>query len=166
MEGFIFAILIGLSLIFVVYTINSLPFPKRFFRHTTERPLKSQNDNKPIVSPNNTKAESSEYVIEDKIKELHEKVVNEGIEKFLDINKTAESISKWYHEKKEEKILDNEITTLLNESNIDRTSPEKITEEQKEKYRNDSWVPENELNNREFYDMRIINSETWYKLTP
>lgn len=166
MEGFIFAILIGLSLIFVVYTINSLLFPKRFFRHPTERPLKSQNDNKPTVSPNNTKAESSEYVNEDKIKEFHEKVINVGIEKFLDIKKISANILKWYNERKEEKILNNEITTLLNESNIDRPSPEKITEEQKEKYRNDSWVPENELNNREFYDMRIINSETWYKLTP
>ena len=74
-------------------------------------------------------------------------------------------MSKWYNERKEEKILDNEITTLLNESNIDRTSPEKITEEQKEKYRNDGWVPENELNNSEWYDIRVVDDETWYKLT-
>jgi hypothetical protein len=63
MEGFILAILIGLSLIFVVYTIISLLFPKRFFGHPTDRPPKSQNDDEPIVSPNNTKVEPSEYVI-------------------------------------------------------------------------------------------------------
>ena len=34
------------------------------------------------------------------------------------------------------------------------------------KYRNDGWVPEKELNNREWYDMIFINDETWYKLTP
>ena len=165
MEGFMFAILIGLSLIFVGCTIISLLFPKRFFRQSTERPLKSQNDNKPIVSPNNTKAESSEYVIKDKIKEFNERVLNEGII-FLDIEKISANMSKWYNERKEEEILDNEITTLLNESNLDRPTPEKITEEQKEKYRNDGWVPENELNNREWYDMILINNESWYKLTP
>ncbi len=166
MEGFMFAILIGLSLIFVVYTIISLLFPKRFFKYPTERPLKSQNDNKPIVYPNNTKVESSEYVIEDKIKEFHEKVLNEGIEKFLDIKKISANMSKCYNERKEEKILDNEITTLLNESNIDSPSPKKITEEQKEKYRNDGWVPENELNNMEWYDIRVVDDKTWYKLIP
>ena len=63
MGDFLLALLMGLSLIFVVYTIISLLFPKRFFKYPTERPLKSQNDNKPIVYPNNTKVESSEYVI-------------------------------------------------------------------------------------------------------
>ncbi len=63
MEGFILAILIGLSLIFVVFTIISLLFPKRFFGHPTGMPPKSQNDDEPIVSTNNTKVESSEYVI-------------------------------------------------------------------------------------------------------
>ena len=63
MGDFLLALLMGLSLLFVVYTIVSLLFSKRFFGHPTGMPPKSQNDDEPIVSPNNTKVESSEYVI-------------------------------------------------------------------------------------------------------
>jgi hypothetical protein len=214
MEGFILAILIGLSLIFVVYTIISLLFPKRFFEHPTDRPPKSQNDDEPKVSPNNTKVESSEYVIpkvvdydddvvtlvkdgkveldkqgkpqcdgslgdaegiplieinnpEDKIKEIHEKIINMGIEKLVDFEKTGANLSKWFKEQEEKEILNNEITTLLNESNIDIPKPEKTTEEQIENYRNEGWIPMSESNeNEDISDFRIINGEDWVKRKP
>ena len=99
---------------------------------------------------------------EDKIKEIHEKVKNVGIEKFVDFEKTIENWSKWFKEKEEKEILNNEIITLLNESNIDIPKPEKTTEEQIENYRNEGWIPRSESNeNEDFSDFRFINGEDW-----
>ena len=99
---------------------------------------------------------------EDKIKEIHEKVKNVGIEKFVDFEKIIENLSKWFKKQEEKEILNNEITTLLNESNIDIPKPEKTTEEQIENYRNEGWIPMSESNeNEDFSDFRFINGEDW-----
>jgi type I restriction enzyme M protein len=99
---------------------------------------------------------------EDKIKEIHEKVKNVGIEKFVDFEKVGKNWGKWFKEKEEDEILNNEITTLLNESNIHIPKPEKTTEEQIEKYRNEGWIPKSESNeNDNFSDFRFINGEDW-----
>ena len=95
-------------------------------------------------------------------KEIIEKVKNVGIDKFVDFKKVGQNWVKWFNEKKEEEILNNEITTLLNNSNIDIPKPEPTSEEQIEKYRNEGWIPISEFNENDgMSDVRYINGEEW-----
>jgi hypothetical protein len=103
----------------------------------------------------------------DKIGEILDKVPSDNLKKLLNASKVADNISKWYNSKLKSAVekTDGKYTELPDDPS---KSAEKVeaTNRLIKKYKKDGWVPENELNNREWYNLIIINHEMWYKLTP
>lgn len=150
-------------------------YPNEFFGYkkiTIEQPLvengKVVMDKKGNVKPDSSLRDTERIPLikinkpEIKIKEIIEKVKNVGIDKFVDIEKLGKNWGKKIKEWEEEEIQNNEISTLINNSNIEFSKPEQTSEEQIKKYRIEGWKPENELDeNEKVYDGMGINGEIW-----
>lgn len=151
-------------------------YPNEFFGYkkiTIEQPLvedgKVVMDKKGNVKPDSSLRDTERIPLikinkpEIKIKEIIEKVKNVGIDKFVDIEKLGKNWEKKIKEWEEEEIQNNEISTLINNSNIEFSKPEQTSEEQIKKYRIEGWKPENELDeNEKVYNCMGINGEIWY----
>jgi hypothetical protein len=94
-------------------------------------------------------------------------IPTKDLNKLVNTSKVANNINKWYNSKLKSAVekTGGEYTELPNDPSKSAEDIE-ASKQKVKKYRNEGWVPEKELNNREWYDIIFINNETWYKLTP
>lgn len=77
---------------------------------------------------------------------------------------TAQAMSKWYNDEVKKRIEDEggTYTELPDDPNV--SVDVVATERKKQQMRAEGWVPELELNDREFFDYVKISGEKWYKI--
>ena len=99
--------------------------------------------------------------------EILNNIPTKDLNKLVNTSKVSDNINKWYNSKLKSAVekTGGEYTELPSDPSKSAENVE-ASKQKVKKYRNDGWVPEKELNNREWYDMIFINDETWYKLTP
>lgn len=89
--------------------------------------------------------------------------------KIINTSKVSSNVSKWYNTKLKNAVDSVQGNGTYVEIPTDSTkSAESIqlTNQKISRMRKNGWVPENELNNREWYELALINGGSWYKITP
>lgn len=77
---------------------------------------------------------------------------------------TAQAMSKWYNDEVKKRIEDEDgtYTELPDDPNV--SVDVVATERKKQQMRAEGWVPQQELNDRDFFDYVKISGEKWYKI--
>ena len=73
-------------------------------------------------------------------------------------------MSKWYNDEVKKRIEDEDgtYTELPDDPNV--SVDVVATERKKQQMRAEGWVPELELNDRDFFDYVKVSGEKWYKI--